>query len=155
MNDFLKFQELYHHGIKGQKWGVRRFQDEDGKQIGNKPNQEKEHVHKQTNVPAISSITPIFNGIKGVSDSASKLFDGKDKGKKVYNKYPDMSDSELQTKLNRMRMEQQYSDLMGDTKSVKSGGEIAKEILQTIGAVAGIGVSSVLIIDGIRKLVIK
>lgn len=26
--------ELYHHGIKGQKWGVRRFQDYDGKSIG-------------------------------------------------------------------------------------------------------------------------
>ena len=23
-------KELYHHGIKGQKWGIRRFQNEDG-----------------------------------------------------------------------------------------------------------------------------
>lgn len=24
------FDELYHHGIKGQKWGIRRFQNPDG-----------------------------------------------------------------------------------------------------------------------------
>jgi hypothetical protein len=26
----MKMNELYHHGIQGQKWGVRRFQNEDG-----------------------------------------------------------------------------------------------------------------------------
>lgn len=30
MNDYLKIKELYHWGIKGQKWGVRRYQNEDG-----------------------------------------------------------------------------------------------------------------------------
>ena len=25
-----QYNELYHHGIKGQKWGVRRFQNQDG-----------------------------------------------------------------------------------------------------------------------------
>ena len=28
--DYLVCKELYHHGIKGQKWGIRRFQNEDG-----------------------------------------------------------------------------------------------------------------------------
>ena len=28
--DFLELKELYHHGIKGQKWGIRRFQNDDG-----------------------------------------------------------------------------------------------------------------------------
>ena len=30
MNDYLVTKELYHYGIKGQKWGIRRFQNEDG-----------------------------------------------------------------------------------------------------------------------------
>ena len=30
MNYFLSNGELYHHGIKGQKWGQRRWQNEDG-----------------------------------------------------------------------------------------------------------------------------
>lgn len=30
MNDYLDIKELYHHGIKGQRWGIRRYQNEDG-----------------------------------------------------------------------------------------------------------------------------
>ena len=30
ITDLVSSQELYHHGIKGQKWGRRRFQNEDG-----------------------------------------------------------------------------------------------------------------------------
>lgn len=26
----MSYKELYHYGVKGQKWGVRRYQNEDG-----------------------------------------------------------------------------------------------------------------------------
>lgn len=29
-NDYRYYSELYHYGIQGQKWGVRRYQNEDG-----------------------------------------------------------------------------------------------------------------------------
>lgn len=30
MNDFVQYSELYHHGIKGMHWGIRRYQNPDG-----------------------------------------------------------------------------------------------------------------------------
>lgn len=30
MTTYIYKDELYHHGIKGQKWGIRRYQNEDG-----------------------------------------------------------------------------------------------------------------------------
>ena len=48
--------ELYHHGIKGQKWGVRRFQNADGslKSAGKKRYNERPDTVKKAKIPYLT-----------------------------------------------------------------------------------------------------
>lgn len=54
--------ELHHHGIKGQKWGVRRFQNEDGsltpagKKRYDEPNSHSDKKEKQYKIPQNKSL---------------------------------------------------------------------------------------------------
>ena len=54
--------ELHHHGIKGQKWGVRRFQNEDGsltpagKKRYDEPNSHSDKKEKQHKIPQNKSL---------------------------------------------------------------------------------------------------
>lgn len=43
-----KTGELYHHGIKGQRWGIRRFQNEDGSYTTEGVNRRKEQIKNYT-----------------------------------------------------------------------------------------------------------
>ena len=50
MNDYRAYVEcnynsIYHHGIKGQKWGVRRFQNEDGTYTNAGKERKKHNIH--------------------------------------------------------------------------------------------------------------
>ena len=87
---------------------------------------------------------------KGLNDASnSPLLKGNDK--KIYGKYPKMTDQELRDKINRLNAERTYSDLIGDTKVIKSGQERAREILQTLGGIAGLAVAGVTIYTAIKN----
>ena len=76
---------LEHHGIKGQKWGVRRFQNEDGTRTAAGKKRERSRSE----------------------DPAHEDYNKAHSGKSV----KDRSDAELRTRLNRLQMEKQYSQL--------------------------------------------
>lgn len=76
---------LEHHGIKGQKWGVRRFQNKDGTRTAVGKKREQSHSDEPAH------------------DDYSKAHSGKN--------VKTMSDAELRSRLNRLQMEKQYSQL--------------------------------------------
>jgi hypothetical protein len=86
----VRDEELYHWGIKGMKWGVRRFQNPDG------------------------SLTPA--GKKRYSAEGGEGEEKPNYAPKAPKKIAgDYTDDELRAQINRMQMEKQYRDLAGQT----------------------------------------
>lgn len=152
--DYLKIHELYHWGIKGQKWGIRRYQNPDGSlteegkaRYGGdsydklSQNQKDRYNADKTKseVATFDTVSKTASGVKSITNDISNMPAMQEKGKVSYAKYPNMTDKELQDRANRLALEHRYSDLTGETRYEKSGSEKAREILQTVGAVAGIG----------------
>lgn len=137
---------LVHHGIKGQRWGVRRFQNEDGTltELGKKRYSTVEELEKDYRTADAQGAKTILEGTSKSLDIAGDTIGniGRNKSKTIKTKsYEDLSDDELRKKINRLNMEKNYGELTGDTKKVRSGADWTREILQTTGAVVAIGAS--------------
>lgn len=91
------YEYLIHTGIKGQKWGVRRFQNKDG-----------------TWTPAGKKRRAAQEGYSDRSDK--KVKDDKKKGKTDLSK---MSDDELRSRINRMQLEEQYKQYLAKANPKK------------------------------------
>ena len=161
---------LAHHGILRQRWGVRRFQNPDGTltQLGKRRyGDPKEHGNTIANKEGKKALEnnykradteaakDVLDGVSKSLNSAGDAVDsiGKRKSKTI-NKadYSKISDQELRDRINRMAMERKYGELTGDTKLVRSGQDWTREILQTTGAIVGIGATIAMTMLNIKKI---
>ena len=101
-----KYDELYHYGVKGMKWGVRK---------GRKSGELKRSLKKKFR----AAKTRFQNASGSRNSNALRAYRKKDINR--------MSNKDLQTAINRMNLEKQYRNLT--RKDLMVGNRIAKDIL--------------------------
>ena len=102
--------EVYHHGIPGQKWGVRRYQNKDGSLT---PAGRKRAEKLQRQYTELTGKKIVRKPYKKSSNPAFKKEDIETK-----KSIKDMSDNELREKTNRMRLENDYINTSKANESI-------------------------------------
>lgn len=114
ISGFPYSEDLEHSGIKGQKWGIRRFQNEDG---------------------TWTAAGKIRYGVKktgeAIGNAAKKV--GEFAKKQYKKRHPEaMTDEELRAHISRIKLENEYRETMRQNKKpVSTGRRVANEILES------------------------
>lgn len=121
--------ELYHHGILGMKWGIRRYQNKDGSLTA----AGKKRVGQKTDDGDDTKHDPVKTKPKSIKD---------------------MSDEELQQAINRLNMEKRYKELATAEaqKKTSNGKAFVKRVLEKSGENIATQLSTYVMGAGVNKV---
>ena len=119
--------DLRHHGIKGQKWGVRRFQNKDGSLTPNGKKRYGVDDYKNT-LDKVNSAGKIVDEVRKYNNSAQKSSDP-DMERRIRKSINNMSDKELQQRVQRLSMEDNYTRMMMHRENLEKGESFVNKAL--------------------------
>lgn len=162
----MENKELYHFGIKGMRWGVRRTPEQLGRRStsSKEDNRSSEEIKKKMDKLFTQSIktgkdkSPISPAEKIAKESEKTISEATNlansishiRQRRKNDTITNMTNAELQKAIDRMRLEEQYSTL--SASRVSKGASYTKDILGIAGSVVGIGASALGIATAIKSL---
>lgn len=160
--------ELRHWGIKGMKWGVRRYQNEDGSltDAGKKryDRDQRENSGKKKG-ERVGSADPnrwvredrerTKRVLDETSHMANKLKSMNEQSMRSKSKprmdLSSMTDKEMRDRINRELLERQYSDMFSP-KNTRNGREVVNNVLDVASNVLAVGGSALSIALALKAL---
>lgn len=161
--------ELYHHGIKGMKWGVRRYQNSDGsltaagKKRYDRDIRENDARKKENRIKIDGPDTDrwvkedlrrskaTIDGASSMINQAGRMLDINYKKNQSKIDLSNMTDKQLRDRINRSNLEKQYIDMFAPETTSK-GRRYARAVLETAGTVLAVGSSALGIALSIKEL---
>lgn len=115
--------ELYHYGVKGMKWGVRRFglvSGPENKKIGRQTYKETYKVQRSAGNSRKESRKTVNIGKNAINNYKAKRNPQRED-------ISQLSDAELRQRINRLQMEKQYAQLTA--RETSNGKKFVKDVL--------------------------
>lgn len=165
----MENKELNHAGIKGMRWGVRRYQNKDGsltpagKKRYDRDVRENNSKKKDNRIVIdgpdarrwakedLDRTKKVVDAGSSAIDQAKRINNSTRSTKKTKLDLSNMTDKELRDRINRTRLEKEYNDMFAPQKTSK-GREIVTATLETAGTVLAVGSSALGIALAIKEL---